>query len=84
MISAEDLFTTFGAENPDFNAADQDAECRLLFQRQAAIGACLVGDLQPDDLLDLLADQMDVVEYVQTVEANVHWASSQIGRSLIL
>lgn len=61
-------------DNPDFNHLDALNEFELLKTRQQAIGAILKGDMNPDDLLDLLDEQdIDPLEYAQAASEAINF-----------
>lgn len=79
----QELFCTFGAESPDFNASDIDAECRRLFERQKAIALMLDGKLPADYVLDMIEEHGgDAAEYTVQVNENLAVAFNELGSVL--
>lgn len=65
-------FSTYHANDPDFDAADHLAETRRLFERQQVISQFLEGGISAEDFLDLLeAHEIDVQEYAVNVSKGV-------------
>jgi hypothetical protein len=69
------IFSTYFREIPDFNDSDELVEMKHLLARQSMLLECLEGSEPIETLLDLLETQdINPIDYVETVEANVEFA----------
>ena len=76
------IFSTYFRDIYDYNKSDELSEMNQLLARQSMILDCLEGNGSAETLLDLLESQdINPIEYVETVEANVEFV---INSGLIL
>lgn len=65
-------FCTFFTPTAGMSLADIESEIAKLYHRQKAIDACVHGEMDEEDLYDLLADDgIDPEEWAETTVENI-------------
>lgn len=65
-------FCTFFTPTPDMSLADIQSEIAKLYQRQKAIDAVVHGEMDEDELYDLLMEHaIDPEDWAETVADNI-------------
>lgn len=72
-------FCTFFTPTPGMSQAELEAEIAALYRRQKAIDACVHGEMDEDDLYDLLSDDgIDPEEWANTAADNIGFLLGQV------